>query len=242
VTVVAAGNPPEQAADGWDLSPPLANRFCHLEWEVDPRAVAQGFVAGFAPVTIPDAAPGWQASGVATASGIVGGFLIARPELTCAVPKDASRAGRGWPSPRSWEMVARVLAAWKATGMRDDVLAALCVGCVGDGAGQEFFAFHTELDLPDPEMVLADPGSFRVPQRSDRALAALSAVCAVVVADLTIARWLAAWRVLGRAAQTVPDVAAVAARSLTTHRPPDAPVPPEVHEFFAPILREAGLA
>ncbi|MPY96333.1 MAG: AAA domain-containing protein, partial [Acidimicrobiia bacterium] len=31
VAVVAAANPPEQAADGWDLSPPLANRFCHLD-------------------------------------------------------------------------------------------------------------------------------------------------------------------------------------------------------------------
>jgi MoxR-like ATPase len=29
VTIVAAANPPEQAAAGWDLSPPLANRFMH---------------------------------------------------------------------------------------------------------------------------------------------------------------------------------------------------------------------
>ena len=32
VAVVAAANPPEQAADGWDLSAPLANRLCHLTW------------------------------------------------------------------------------------------------------------------------------------------------------------------------------------------------------------------
>jgi MoxR-like ATPase len=30
VQVVAAANPPERAADGWDLSPPLANRFLHV--------------------------------------------------------------------------------------------------------------------------------------------------------------------------------------------------------------------
>jgi len=35
VSVIAAANPPEQAAGGWDLSAPLANRFCHLEWPVD---------------------------------------------------------------------------------------------------------------------------------------------------------------------------------------------------------------
>ena len=42
VAVVAAANPPEQAADGWDLSAPLANRLCHLTWHTDPRAVADG--------------------------------------------------------------------------------------------------------------------------------------------------------------------------------------------------------
>src|SRR6201997_3904781 len=33
VAVVAAANPPEQAADGWDLSAPLANRLCPPAWE-----------------------------------------------------------------------------------------------------------------------------------------------------------------------------------------------------------------
>ena len=42
VAVVAAANPPEQAADGWDLSAPLANRFCHLEWIADAPGFAQG--------------------------------------------------------------------------------------------------------------------------------------------------------------------------------------------------------
>lgn len=37
--VVAAANPPDLAADGYDLAPPLANRFCHLDWPVDPRVV-----------------------------------------------------------------------------------------------------------------------------------------------------------------------------------------------------------
>ena len=35
--MVAADNPPEQAADGWDLSAPLANRLCHLSWLATPR-------------------------------------------------------------------------------------------------------------------------------------------------------------------------------------------------------------
>ena len=48
VAVVAAANPPEQAADGWDLSAPLANRLCHLAWRTDPRSVADGLACGWA--------------------------------------------------------------------------------------------------------------------------------------------------------------------------------------------------
>jgi hypothetical protein len=53
VAIVAAANPPEQAADGWDLSAPLANRLCHLTWETNPRAVAEGLAGGFDPPPVP---------------------------------------------------------------------------------------------------------------------------------------------------------------------------------------------
>jgi hypothetical protein len=60
VAVVAAANPPEQAADGWDLSAPLANRLCHLRWEVTPRAVADGLANGWAPPRVPRLPDGWE--------------------------------------------------------------------------------------------------------------------------------------------------------------------------------------
>lgn len=240
VAVVAAGNPPEQAADGWDLSPPLANRFCHLDWVVDTRAVAEGFVSGFGQVAVPALDPSWKTSGFAAASGCVAGFIVARPALTCAVPVDVSSSGRGWPSPRSWEMTARLVAAWRASGTGREVRAALVTGCIGEPAGLEFLAWLDELDLPDPEVVLADPSAFVVPTRPDRALASLQAVTAVVLAVPSPERWRAGWAVLARAAETLPDVAAVSARTLAAHRPDGAPVPPEV-TVFASLLREAGL-
>jgi hypothetical protein len=46
--------------------------------------------------------------------------------------------------------------------------------------------------------------------------------------------------VLGRAAETAPDVAAVAARTLARCRPEGAPPPAEL-QLFAPVLRDAGL-
>jgi hypothetical protein len=239
IVIVAAANPPEQAADGWDLSAPLANRFCHLDWTMDARTFAEGMAAGFAaPATVrlPD---GWERHLVA-ARALVSAFALVRPALVVAPPLDAAEAGRGWPSPRTWDMTARLLAASRASGAGDDAVSALVRGAVGDGAGAEFLAWSAELDLPDPEAVLADPSSFVLPERGDRAYAALSSIAAAVVADTTVERWMAGWKVLGAAGERAPDVAAVAARLLARCRPAGAAAPPEIKAFL-PLLRDAGM-
>jgi hypothetical protein len=239
IRVVAAANPPEQAADGWDLSAPLANRFCHLDWLVDGRTFAEGLAGGFPQPVAPHLPTGWDdADG--GARGLVAAFLTVRPALVCVPPADAARAGRGWPSPRSWEMAATLWTAVTATGGDPAVRSVLVRGAVGDAAGAELLAWAEEMDLPDPEAVLADPMSFTLPERGDRAYAALSAIAAAVAGRPTPERWRAGWQVLGLAADQAVDVAATAARVLARCRPPGATPPPEVHRF-APILRDAGL-
>jgi len=239
VVVIAAANPPDQAADGWDLSAPLANRFCHLDWNVDAATIAEGFTAGFAPpeaTTLPD---DWQARRV-RARADVATFLLLRPGLATAVPTDRAAAGRAWPSPRTWEMAADLLAATRSIGLGGEARSLLIQGCVGAGVGIEFLAWLSELDLPDPEAVLADPDNFELPARGDRAYAVLTSIAAAVAADNTVERWAAGWRVLGRAGESAPDVAALAARVLVRCRPEDAPTPPEA-AVFLPLLRDAGL-
>ncbi len=238
VAVVAAANPPEQAADGWDLSAPLANRFCHLGWPVDGRTVADGLGGGWGVPSLVELPDAWERH-VAVARTWVAGFLRVRPDLAIAVPDDAARAGRAWPSPRTWDMAARLLAAARVGGA-DDVASVLVRGCVGAGPGIELLTWIEEADLPDPELVLADPETFVLPERGDRAFAALSSVAAAVVGDCTPERWAAGWRVFGLAGETAPDVAAAAARALARARPPGAPIPREVRAF-APLLRDAGL-
>jgi len=239
VSVVAAANPPEQAADGWDLSAPLANRLCHLAWDVDPRAIAEGLAGGWAAPVVPALPDGWEA-GLGVARSLVAAFLHVRPALACAPPSDATSAGRGWPSPRTWDMTARLWAAAEAAGVSGEAASALVRGSVGEGAGVEFLAWVAEMDLPDPELALADPDSFVLPKRGDRAYAAVAAVAAVVSADPTPERWAAGWRVLAKAATGAPDVAAVAARTLARCRPDGTALPAEVR-LFAPVLRDAGL-
>lgn len=239
VSVIAAANPPDQAADGWDLSPPLANRFCHLDWPIDGRTVAAGLAGGWPVAELPRLPDGWTARSAVTRSWVAG-FLVVRPQLSLAVPDDPVSAGRAWPSPRTWDLAARLLAAGEAAGVAGEVRLQLVRGCVGTGASAEFLTWLDEADLPDPEAVLADPTSFTLPQRGDRAYAALSSIAAVVAANPGDGRWERAWQAFGHAAGDVPDVAAAAARALARCRPPDAEVPAEI-DLFLPVLRDAGL-
>ena len=156
------------------------------------------------------------------------------------VPTVADQASRGWPSPRSWESVARLLATCEAAKASEEALTLLVIGAVGEGAGIEFLSWLANLDLPDPEDVLADPDGFELPERSDRAFAVLTAVAAVAIAHGDAESWSAAWRVVARVADQAPDVAALAARTLAGARPDGAELPIGILQL-APVLRAAGL-
>ena len=239
LAIVAAANPPDQAADGWDLSAPLANRFCHLDWHVDVMTVATGLVAGFPTPVIPTLPEDWK-NQIPIAAGLVGGFLSVRQSLVIQPPIERALAGRAWPSPRTWEMLARLLAAAFAVECSLETKRNLVIGCVGDGAGLEFLNWVQELDLPDPEAALMDPDSVVFPERGDRLYAALSAVAGAVASDPTPDRWLAGWRVLEKAAGQAPDIGAIAAKVLAQIRPDGVSAPPEA-SIFLPVLEAAGL-
>jgi hypothetical protein len=239
VRVVAAANPPEEAADGWQLSAPLANRLVHLDWPVDAKSVAKGIAMGFSAPPVFDGRLPTEAQTLAVRAA-VGAFLEVRPALVLQVPQVAEQAGRGWPSPRSWDSVARLLAACDAIGATDSARMQLVIGAVGEGAGIEFLSWLANMDLPDPEAVLADPDGFDLPERSDRAFAVLTAVATVAIAHGDAASWSAAWRVVARVAANAPDVATLAARALAGARPDGAELPSGLLQI-APVLRAAGL-
>ncbi|SMC83963.1 AAA family ATPase [Kibdelosporangium aridum] len=240
VRVVAAANPPSSAADGWHLTPPLANRFVHLDWTYDPRVVARGMAGTWPELAIPVVDRSRIGTAVAKARGAISGFLTARPGLVHHLPQDAEARGRAWPSPRTWEMALKLLAVGYACGAEREPLATALVGTVGDGAGVEFLSYMEELDLPDPDRVLADPAKFALPERGDRQLAFLTAVVAAVQGRLTQQRWEAGWEVLAKAVDAgVPDVAARAAGDLAVMRKPEWPVPSGI-EAFLELLEMSG--
>ncbi|WP_018546556.1 AAA family ATPase [Streptomyces sp. LaPpAH-108] len=240
VRIVAAANPPASAADGWHLSPPLANRFVHLDWTHDPRTVARGMAGTWPETALPAVDPARASGAAARARGAISGFLTARPGLVHHMPKEAEGRGRAWPSPRTWEMALRLLAAGYASGARAEARAAALMGAVGEAAGIELLSYLENLDLPDPDRVLADPAAFALPERGDRQLAFLIAVVAAVQSEPTRPRWEAGWEVLAKAVDAgVPDVAARAAGDLAAMREPDWPVPPGIDAFLE-LLQLAG--
>ncbi|MCX5417565.1 AAA family ATPase [Streptomyces sp. NBC_00059] len=240
VRIVAAANPPSSAADGWHLSPPLANRFVHLRWTHDPRTVARGMAGTWPALGVPVVDPAKVSGAAARARGAVSGFLTARPGLVHHLPADAESRGRAWPSPRTWDMALRLLATGYAADTGREAVAAALTGAVGDGAGIELLSYLDHLDLPDPDRVLADPDAFALPERGDRQLAFLIAVVAAVQGELTRKRWEAGWAVLAKAVDAgVPDVAARAAVDLAAMRSLDWPVPPGI-DGFLDLLRQSG--
>lgn len=158
VRVVAAANPPEWAAGGWELSPPLSSRFVHVDAGVDAAAWCE-----------------W-AMRQSRAHAAIAGYIHARPDALLSMPKSAEEAAtvRAWPCPRTWDMGARMMGASEG-----DIDALACA--VGHPAASACAQWLTEADLPAPEALLESPELIGKMKRTDQCWAALSAVAAHVV-------------------------------------------------------------
>ncbi|MGK9463163.1 AAA family ATPase [Streptomyces sp. G6] len=236
VRIVAAANPRASAADGWELSPPLANRFVHLYWTHDPQVVVRGLGGVWPRAELPRLQAQRLPEAVALARRAVCGFLKARPTLIHRLPSSEARRGGAWPSPRSWEAALTLLAFATAASVSRDVLALLVRGAVGDGAGLELLAHLDRMDLPDPETLLADPAAAELPERGDLRQATLEAVVAAVGARPRRERWEAAWALLAGALETgTPDLLVAPATALAALRRDDWEVPDTVERLTGVI-------
>ncbi|WP_405711190.1 AAA family ATPase [Streptomyces sp. NBC_00046] len=236
VRIVAAANPRSSAADGWELSPPLANRFVHLQWTHDHEVVVRGLGGTWPRATLPRLAPERLPEAVDFARRAVCGLLTARPALVHRLPSGETRRGGPWPSPRSWDMTLCLIAFATAAGSSRDVLSLLVRGAVGDGPGLELLASLDRMDLPDPETLLADPAGADLPERGDLRQAVLDGVVAAVRNRPEKPRWDAAWALLVRALETgAPDVVVVPATTLASLRREDWDVPASIEQLAGAV-------
>lgn len=131
--IIAAGNRETDKGITFRMPTPIANRFVHVEMRAD--------------------FDDWQrwALGAGVHKDVVGYLTAFKHDLFSF---DAASASRGFPTPRSWDFVSKVLA--NSEGLPEMVTLGLISGAVGDGVGIKFLEYRKNAaDLPDPRQVLA---------------------------------------------------------------------------------------
>jgi len=135
--ILAAGNRAEDLSIAFRMPSALANRFVHLEFEID--------------------FDDWRAWAIKNdIHPLVLGFLSTRQELLF----DMSNAERGFPTPRSWEITSDVV---KQMGMSQTIQDVL-LGIVGEAASIEFIGYwNNVLSEEAIRKILKDPDNAALP-------------------------------------------------------------------------------
>ena len=136
--IVAAGNRQEDRSIVFRMPAALANRFVHLDFEVD--------------------YDDWRAWAVRRGiHPLVIGFLGLRRELLSERPGTSY----AFATPRSWEIASDAVGALGLDGSSHDVL----IGIVGEGAAVEFIGYsQAVLSEEDVRAIIADPRRATLPE------------------------------------------------------------------------------
>ena len=243
-------NPEEAgAAAGRALSAAAANRLVWVPWTLDSQAWFDYMLGGEGlSAEIKVLPKDWEESHGHIARSLVVSFLRKNPGQLQNMPPEHD-ASKAWPSPRSWETASRLLAAILSTGESEKSdLANLAVsGCVG-AAAEPFMSWLINLDLPDPEEVLANPDKadkLLPMKREDHLAVSLEAMAVAACQDREDLkeRWETAWEILTPIFIDRKDVGIEAAKTLarimTRPELKDAKRPKETFMVYD-ILKEAG--
>lgn len=256
VRIIGACNPPEQAANGFDLSAPLANRFGWLHWAPPSADEHTAFMLGQAngtqesPIDVGVEERRVQVewvSAFAWAVGLETTFLGAQQHWKNKCPKAGDpKAGRAWPSDRSWEMATRALASAKVHGLTAAERDAFVSGFVGAEAYEAFATWIEEQDLPNSIELLDRAISFEHnPKRLDRTAAILMACTAYVTnpkADKRAERAERLWEMLSEVGSSSLDVIVPAGTALINATLHTSKAAVKVLARIHPVIEAAKLA
>ncbi len=183
VRFIMAGNTPDCSTTGWRPSPAMANRLCHVlisppsaeSWAEHMMGVEYADLDSIDKGEA-DVVRGWSGEHMQTLAIVTrfikskgSGALHALPEV------GNDTRWKGWASPRSWEVAARVMTTAKILGTPKKLTKTLVRGCVGPSAEKDLYNYIAKLDLPSPEAVL--DGAWDInPNRLDQAFVAYSSV------------------------------------------------------------------
>lgn len=159
--VIGAMNPADQAADGYDLDLPTANRLFFVPWKPTIDSWLEGMISNWGAEVSPSEQK-WR--------GLIVRFIRENPTYIHQEPKDSETTEvygvnandssemevfrNAWPSRRSWDNLSRVLANAPDEVFIQDTLAQ---GIVGYSASAAFRDWLRSNESIDPDEVLRNP-------------------------------------------------------------------------------------
>lgn len=175
VRIVAAANPPDLMMGGWELSPPLRNRFLHVQWSLQAAAYKDALINGYPEAVLPHIPPEEHALALQRYRLLLNGFLNINPNLLSASPEDNRY---GFASPRAWDMAMALLASAAVLGhdpmqhpaTKSTLFIELLAGCVGEGIATNFLGYLRNIKMPDPLQVLEGKIQVSVPELNESEL------------------------------------------------------------------------
>ena len=128
------------------------------------------------------------------------------------------------------------MCAADATGCNEPTRKAMVHGCVGKAAASVFLTWVKEQNLPDPEAILANPSSLRLPVRFDVARAICGSIVGAVQSQPTVERWEASQDVIETVYPQHAELGVTLFARLNTHKP-DGHIPNTRNGVFSEIHR-----
>ncbi len=156
---------------GWELSPPLRNRFIHLEWEITTEQYINALNSHWGKGVIPSINKVQHAKLLPEWKLKISAFLKLSPNLIHSSPEDNLY---GFASPRTWDFVACICAACELlqiapikgqTGSKTFIQ--LIKGCLGEGVAISFIEFLINLKLPAPDDILDGKETLNIEDLND---------------------------------------------------------------------------
>jgi hypothetical protein len=167
VRILLSTNPPKQTSTGTNLLPAFANRSGH--WNIGPDFDAWcEYVENEELDAIVDKSSedleaivkaGWPKH-YAEVRSLKLRFMRANQGVFYDQPKTYNKkSGQAWPSPRTWDIAHRCVAAARCLGMPEHLEAVMVEGWVGEGPALDWVTFKANDDLPTAEEVLNNYGT-----------------------------------------------------------------------------------
>lgn len=254
IRIAAAFNPDDDGIT--DFSEALRRRFVFIDWPIDTEAQLEHYATRtyktFDAGALADRIPGPEELVESTdrwaqiAYGFHKRFANEYVHKQPTDAEDTDLGGMGFPNKASWESAFRMVAVAESMGASDSVKQGLVVAAVGRDAGTAFWGYQKDLDLPDPEALLANPASYVAPDRDDKVHVVSSTVTSAVGREPTPERWAGAVSVMCRMADANPDVGAAALKKLFAMRKENpalakADLPKDELKKYAKILSDSGI-